>query len=985
MTRHAITTGAGRLVHCSPDRTVFGIIDAQTGTRTMCKLFVRGSLADAQREVTLAHAASGLGVATYREATIDTATNLPIILLEWHDGEDLDQLVAEHGAIPAARTARLLAPVARTLASMHALRGERHPLGICHGDVKPANLLATASHTLLLDFEHARPVAATSDSGTHTTGTVSFVAPEAADGAAPDAATDVFGLGATMRWMLTGGDLGTLPQDREVTELVAACTATDPSQRPTAAAVADTLQQLADRLADDPDERSLALVTAGEQPDLAADSPRHDALRQLAQKQRRLGERLPGLLKRPTTTPATPQGLLIALHHVQRTLRWFPRHSQTLSWRAQLTEAARELLGNTAATVSDNQRDEQFDEACRWLDEASSLTNTLMHLPGCAPIPGATNPRSVGLLQRDPYNFMLRLRDQVEEARAELHAATTIIDSAEERLDLGAAETAIDAMAKRYGGSSPTAARRRDQVHRLAFYLDRITCAQPNVERIAQLWDKNALEPLLTFVSDCTQSTYRPTAADLQTAPLGLRSLQVALINLAEEFPHLYVRSGPALDALSIALQHMSDLAWELVAEASQQLEAVPVPVRPLQITLGRLDTFRILEALVDRPERPRSRLLDAIESMRLKFEQARAARDRLAQGAEQAMARGHWTTGLFDMERAVAGLNPNDEAERAEAERLEERLQEARRKKDEIDAAVRRNVDLGSRYGLLQDDGLSSFNQRLQVLAERRDCLHFLAVNLPTDRAALYTRDLREVELQITLEQAGLAETEFYATDETLERIQLARQTLDRLESEATTSESGNEPPGRLLRLVDHWRTLASQCQRDQERRDAERASRSHSRRRMTAIGIALVTVSLTAVTWAARPWLFGEAAAATRPGTWPELSERARQLPLRAAEPAAMLLASIRDASEAGSALGVEQWHKDFETAMVAFSAMIEGDEPMRIFAVDCWRAGLTGASTAADARELAALRTATARLAAQVSESGVRPPADWSTTVK
>lgn len=974
MTRHATTTGADRLVHCSPDRTVFATSDSATGRKLVCKLFVRGSLAEAERELTFARSASGLDVASYRDAAIDPATGRPRLLIDWVDGLDLAQCVAREGAIPASRAAELMLPVARTLAALHAQRSELAPHGICHGDVKPANLMATATTTLLLDFEHARAI---SDSpyGAHEqiTGTPGFAAPEAAAGALPQPSIDVFGLGATLRWLLTGGGVTELPQDAELLELVQACTADEPQRRPTAAAIADRLAGLTQRLADDPEEELLARLTSGERLDFVSDAPRFLALRRLARRQRRLHDRLPGLWSIPAAVPTTPGQLRTALHGVQRALRWSPRHTDALRWRESLAAAAREMIASVAEMIREHERAEQFDVAARWLDDAISLADTLQHLPGGAPIPGAPDPRAVSMLQRDPTAFLHRLHEQVDLARSELDAATADIDATEERLDLAAAEAAIDAMARRYGGSSPTAARRRDQLHRLAFYLDRIACAQPNVERIAQIWDKNALDPLLQFTAECARTSYRPANADLSSEPLGLRSLQVALINLAEEFPHLYVRSGPALDALSAALHHTSDFAWELVAEARQQLAAVPVPVRPLQITFGRLDTFRILEALVDRPERPRSKLLDGIESMRLKFEQARAARDRLAQGAEQAMARGHWTTGLFDMERAVAGLTPTDEAERAEAVRLEARLAEARSRKSAIDRAVRRNVELGSTYGLLQDDGSSSFAQRLQVLTERRDCLQFLAVNLPSERATLYTRDLHEVDLQITLEQSGLAQTDFDATEALGERLRIARQTLERLEASAGSSDPAAETPGRLLRLLEHWRTAVQHCQRDEERQKAEVERQRRSRSRMVLASAFLLVVTMTAVGWALRPWLFGAAvAASTTAPSWSELDHEMQLLPASTHAAARALIA-------AGRPPYGEAWSDNFATAMLAFAAVRAGDDdaPMRAFAQRCWHTAMTHALADADADGRERLRTEARALVGNAAMRGIEPP--------
>ncbi|MCA8949918.1 MAG: hypothetical protein KDE27_10475, partial [Planctomycetes bacterium] len=855
--------GADRLLACSPDRTLF--VTNAPGGRVVCKLFVRGALADAEREVRLGRELASLGVARYREAHVDPVTNRPAVILDWHEGADLDLTVSHAGAIPGARAASLLAPVARTLAAMHALHTPNAPAGICHGDVKPANLLVTDSTSLVLDLEHTRAIA-TGNGLAEVTGTVGFAAPEARAGAPASAALDVYGLGATLRWLLTGGGLARLPQDDELLALVRQCTAADPTRRPAMADVATALAGLAHRLADDSDERILARLAAGERIEFVGATPRHAPLQRLALRQRRLLARFPELLTPPPAPPSTPAELLRALHHCQRVLRHFPCHRASLTWRRRLCDAARDLLGATASRVSELQRQELHDEAARWLDDAVRLARALLLLPGRQPIPGAPDPRSAGLLQRDPIAFLERLAAQLAEARAELASAVAAIDSAEQQLDLAAAESAIDAMAARYGGSSPTAARRRDQLHRLRFCLDRIASALPNVERLGRTWDRNALEPLVGFVAGCARAI--DPAATETASPLGLRSLQVTLVNLAEEFPHLYVRSGPALEALAGALEHISELAAALVEQARGQLASVPVPVRPLQITLGRLDSFRILEALVDRPDRPRSELLDAIESLRLKFEQARAARDRLAEGAEEAIARGHWTTGLFDMERAVASLSGAGDDDGGESHRLENRLDEARRKKRELEDNVRRNVELGNRYGTLQDDPDSTFEARLETLDERRGCLRFLADNLPAERAQLYARDLREVEVFVALERAGIAEAEFdRRRDDLPARHRLAAETLERLESSLGTAEFAGEPPGRLVRVLEHWRTLQEQCATDLEREAGERRQQRRTRRRLLAAAALSLGVTLSAVGWAAGPWLYRNVFADARP----------------------------------------------------------------------------------------------------------------------
>jgi hypothetical protein len=212
-------------------------------------------------------------------------------------------------------------------------------------------------------------------------------------------------------------------------------------------------------------------------------------------------------------------------------------------------------------------------------------------------------------------------------------------------------------------------------------------------------------------------------------------------------------------------------------------------------------------------------------------------------------------------MERAVAGLNPGDGSEHAEAARLHERLEEVRRSKKEVESRVRRNVELATLYGSLQDDPASTFAGRLGALEERRDCLLFLTLRVPADRALLYREDLHGVEIQIALERAALAEHELDGTVEPTARLQLARATLDQLSASMQSSDGDRELPGRLVRLLDHWRTLTTQCQHQVDQLTT--AHRRH-RRRLLALAVVAVVVTTGALVFAIRPWLRGETALA-------------------------------------------------------------------------------------------------------------------------
>ena len=985
MSLPAATAEPARLLHCSPERTVYVASDAASGLALVTKVYVAGSMAEAEAEFAMARLAAGPGVAVYRSVGIDAATNRPCVTTNFEAGTDLDSLVAELGSLPAALACRLLAPVAATLARLHMLRDPVAPAGLCHGDVKPRNLLRTTTTTLLLDFEHARPISNSrrADAVVFTGGSHGFAPPEATHGAPPDSAFDVYGLGASLSWLLRGGQSTELPQHPDVVAIVRACTSANPAERPTAAVLATTLASLADCLDADPDEATLDDASSGRlQHETAVSSQvakthRTDTHRLFWRRCHQLAERLPGLLRVPSNQPTEPAAITRELGVAGRVLARFPRHLATLHWRRELCRAAGAVLAGAAEQVSTFCRAEKLNPCASWLADVETLAQTARALPGGCPIPSEESPATVGLLHRNPIAFLHRLRDQLAVARQELAQDVEAIAAAERQLDLRAAEAAVDHMAARLGGASPTAARHRDQLHRFAFYCDRVARAEPNVESVGPLWDAVALQPLASLVAAAATACQRRTRSEVTGGAVGLRSLQITLANLAEEFPHL-VQVPPALDVLTQALAHLTDQAWALLADAQKKLQAVPVPVRPLQLALGRLDSLRILEAFIDRGQQPRGQLQDGIEALRLRIEQARATRDRLAEGAEHALSRGHWTTGLFDMERAVAGLQGGDENEGGEVTRLQERVEQVRRRKREVDAAVRRNVELGSLYGTLQDDPSSTFASRLQVLSDRRDCLLFLTVHVPEERGVLYGRDLRDVETQLALEQSGLAEHQLDGTVDPGARLRLARATLERLSTSMTTA-MGIDPPGRMVRLLEHWRTVTAHCQRAVEQLHAERLVQARQRRRLWSMAVGTLLVCTTAVGLAVRSWFLpAQAAGRTVPLSTDDLAQLATTLPSDLREGAAALLAQALPGGLKGP-LDYRTWHEGFRRELRAFVESMQAREATpsaRAFAIGCWDAWLAAAGALIGDADRAELLRLSAELAGEPWLGGLQP---------
>ncbi|QDU22958.1 protein kinase domain-containing protein [Urbifossiella limnaea] len=120
-------------------------------------------------------------------------------VMEFYPGQDLYHLVRETGPLTPHRACDLFRQIADALA-------EAHKHGLVHRDIKPSNVLVTPDwQAKVLDFGLARlPDRDVTEAGT-LLGTVGYMAPEQArDPHAVDARADLWSLGATMYWALSG-------------------------------------------------------------------------------------------------------------------------------------------------------------------------------------------------------------------------------------------------------------------------------------------------------------------------------------------------------------------------------------------------------------------------------------------------------------------------------------------------------------------------------------------------------------------------------------------------------------------------------------------------------------------------------------------------------------------------------------------------------------------------------------------------------------
>jgi serine/threonine protein kinase len=166
------------------------------------------------------------------------------LIMDLLEGETLDQIIARAGSLPAMRVLTIAAAVLDILAAAH---GQ----GIVHRDVKPDNIFITQKHEVkLLDFGIAQMTAPRRGHNTGTggpLGTPAFMPPEQARGQWDDidGRTDLWAVGATMFYLLTGRDVH--QGDTVNEELLSAMTKKAPSLAKFAPHLPQPLVDLVDR------------------------------------------------------------------------------------------------------------------------------------------------------------------------------------------------------------------------------------------------------------------------------------------------------------------------------------------------------------------------------------------------------------------------------------------------------------------------------------------------------------------------------------------------------------------------------------------------------------------------------------------------------------------------------------------------------------------------------------------------------------------
>ena len=204
-----------------------------------------------RREVAAALAVNGGYAAPVVAAGPDD--NPPWLATAYVPGPSLQEVVTAAGPLPEDAVLKLTAGLAEALRVIHSC-------GLVHRDLKPGNVLLAADGPRVIDFGIARALDGTVlTSAESLLGTPSYMSPEQAQSQPAGPPSDVFSLGGVVYFAATGGnpfgtghpavmlyrivhtepDLDRVPPG--LRDLVAACLARDPAQRPTPAELAAAL------------------------------------------------------------------------------------------------------------------------------------------------------------------------------------------------------------------------------------------------------------------------------------------------------------------------------------------------------------------------------------------------------------------------------------------------------------------------------------------------------------------------------------------------------------------------------------------------------------------------------------------------------------------------------------------------------------------------------------------------------------------------
>lgn len=194
------------------------------------------AIKDLKREATTSMKLSHPSIVTLRsfEESDPASGGGVFLVMDYVDGQTLDDLLAEKEKLSEAEAAKLLTPIAEAL-------DYAHGRGVVHRDVKPSNILiGQGGRATITDFGIARTMKDTMTRVTgrqDTSGTLPYMSPQQLMGDPPKPSQDVYSFGALLYECLCGhapffqGQIEAQIQGRDATDLDIVCGANGPLAR----------------------------------------------------------------------------------------------------------------------------------------------------------------------------------------------------------------------------------------------------------------------------------------------------------------------------------------------------------------------------------------------------------------------------------------------------------------------------------------------------------------------------------------------------------------------------------------------------------------------------------------------------------------------------------------------------------------------------------------------------------------------------------
>jgi tetratricopeptide (TPR) repeat protein len=195
--------------------TTYEAVDRRDGTRVALKCLEVGRVHDwktvelFEREAKVLAALDHPGIPKHRDAfPVEGASGTTLYLArELAPGLTLRQWLTQHGPISEQEIVRVVDAVLDILMYLHSFSPP-----VVHRDVKPENVIrGEDGRVWLVDFGAVRDAATTTTGGSTVVGTYGYMAPEQFRGHAVPS-SDIYGLGATALYLLTGLAPTDLPQ-----------------------------------------------------------------------------------------------------------------------------------------------------------------------------------------------------------------------------------------------------------------------------------------------------------------------------------------------------------------------------------------------------------------------------------------------------------------------------------------------------------------------------------------------------------------------------------------------------------------------------------------------------------------------------------------------------------------------------------------------------------------------------------------------------